>query len=254
MRYNPLNLGECIEKTGILTNRIIVKALQSDRGDIIRAMNVADLKMMKKSVTCAVSNKLAVEAQLAHEYECVKYVRELDGIASDPTAEFKPRSDVEIEEEVTAYFEINGKLQYREVAVDSSITLPEVDKSIKWVTRQIKMGKRGMRYNPYSLADRLEKAEILANDEIIDALLGDQGDSIRPLDHDDLKQLRKEIFSIYYHELYAEAADNFDQACEDYVPERDGIENDPRKNFRPKTEFEIDQEIKAYFEELDTFL
>jgi hypothetical protein len=26
----------------------------------------------------------------------------------------------------------------------------------------------------------------------------------------------------------------------------------PRKNFRPKTEFEIDQEIKAYFEEQGT--
>ena len=109
-----------------------------------------------------------------------------------------------------------------------------------------------MRYNPYRLADRLEKAEILTNDVIMAALLDGQsedGDFIRETSHADLKQLWKDIFSFHYHELYAEAADNFDQACEDYVPERDGIEYDPRKTFRPKTEFEIDQEINAYFKE-----
>ena len=112
-----------------------------------------------------------------------------------------------------------------------------------------------MRYNPYRLADRLEKAEILTNDVIMAALLDEQsedGDFIRETSHADLKQLWKDIFSFHYHELYAEAEDGFEKACEDYVPERDGIANDPRKNFEPKTEFEIDQEIKAYFEEQGT--
>ena len=119
MHYNRLSSIERIEKSISLANRIIVKSLQSNRGDIIRVMNVADLKMMKASVICAAYNKLAVEEQLAYEYECEKYVLERDGIASDLTAEFKPRSDVEIEEAVTAYFEINGKLQYREVKYKS---------------------------------------------------------------------------------------------------------------------------------------
>ena len=112
-----------------------------------------------------------------------------------------------------------------------------------------------MRYNPYRLADRLEKAGILTNEDIIDALLDAEswgGDDIREMNYAEFKRMRKDIFSFYYHELYAEAADNFDQACEDYVPERDGIANDPRKNFKPKTKFEIDQEIKAYFEEQGT--
>ena len=109
-----------------------------------------------------------------------------------------------------------------------------------------------MRYNPYRLADRLEKAGILTNEYIIDALLREHGDDIREMNYAEFKQMREDIFSFHYHELYAEAADNFEQACEDYVPERDGIANDPRKNFRPKTEFEIDQEIKAYFEEQGT--
>ena len=106
-----------------------------------------------------------------------------------------------------------------------------------------------MRYNPYSLADRLEKADILTNEEIMDALLDERGDVIREMSHADLKRWRKDLCAGFYHELYAEAADNFEQACKDYVPERDGIENDPRKNFKPKTVFEIEQEIKAYFKE-----
>ena len=63
---------------------------------------------------------------------------------------------------------------------------------------------------------------------------------------------RKGAFSHYYRELVAEAEAGFEQACKDYVPERDGIENDPRKNFKSKTEVEIDQALNAYFEEHGT--
>ena len=107
MQYNPLSRIDLIGRSNILTNRIIVKALQSNRGYKIRGMNEADLKGMVESVFNAVYNQLAVESQRAYECKC------------DKSAEFKPRSDVEIEKDVTAYFEINGKLQhlqYREVA------------------------------------------------------------------------------------------------------------------------------------------
>ena len=112
-----------------------------------------------------------------------------------------------------------------------------------------------MRYNPFSVADRLEKADILTNNAIMDALLDDQrddGDFIRETSYAEFKQFWKDVFSLHYHGLYVQAEDGFEKACEDYVPERDGIENDPRKSFRLKTEFEIDQEIKAYFEEQGT--
>ena len=237
MHYNPLSHIEIIGRTNILTNRIIVKALQSDRGDIIRVMNDADLKMMVESVINAVCNKLTVEAQRVYEDTC------------DPTAGFKLISDVEIEKEVTAYFEIDGKLQYREVKFESFIDLPGVDKSVNWLTQQMKMGELGMLYNPYSLADRLEKAGILTDAEIMKALQDERGDVIREMSHAHLKRWRKGLCAGFYHELYAEAADNFEQACKDYIPERDGIENDPRKNFKPKTVLEIEQEFKAYFKE-----
>ena len=255
MHYNALRQLARIEKSNLLANSIIVKALESDRGDIIRAMNVADLKMMKESVTCAVSNKLAVDAQLAHEYECVKYARELDGIASDPTAEFKPRSDVEIEKEVSAFFEIDGKLHYRDVKLESISTLLGFDKFVKCATQQMKNGERGMRYNPYRLADRLERADILTNIDIMFALRderGESGDVIRAMSYAEFKRRRKDIFSFYYRTLYANAAHNFEQACDEYDAERDGIENDPRKTFRPKNDFEIDQDLRAYFEEQRT--
>jgi hypothetical protein len=116
MQFNPLSRIDLIGRSNILTNRIIVKALQSNRGYKIRGMNESDLKKMVESIFNAVYNQLAVEAQLAYDFNFDKYVLERDGIASDLTAEFKPRSDVEIEKEVTAYFEINGKLQYREVS------------------------------------------------------------------------------------------------------------------------------------------
>jgi hypothetical protein len=150
---------------------------------------------------------------------------------------------------VSAFFEIDGKLQYREVKIESLNALPRVDKSGKWLTQQMKWGVHGMQYNPYSLADRLEKAGILTDIEIMKALQDERGDTIRAMSYADLKRDREVIFSIYYHTLYTEAANNFEQACEDYVPERDGIEYDPRKTFKPKNVFEINQEIKAYFEE-----
>ena len=109
-----------------------------------------------------------------------------------------------------------------------------------------------MRYDLYSVADRLEKADILTNEAILKALQCELGDFIRAMSHVEFKQLRKDIFAGFYHNLAAKAEDGFEQACADYVPERDGIENDPRKKFKPKTVFEIDQEIKAYFEEQGT--
>ena len=249
MHYKPLSTVDRIEKASLLTNKIIVKALKSNRGDSIRAMNDVDLKMMLATVFYVVYNKLEAEAQRAYDYKFDKCVIEWVCGIIDESAEFKPRSDVEIEEEVTAYFEIDGKLQYREVELESFIALPGVDKSVYWLTQQMKMGELGKLYNPYSLADRLEKAGILTDAEIMTALLDERSDVIREMSHSDLKYLWKGVFSLSYQELYTEAADNFEQACEKYVPEWDGIANDPRKNFKPKTKFEIDQEIKAYFKE-----
>ena len=94
MYFNPLSQSDRFEKAKILAKRIIVNALQSERGDIIRAMNVADLENMVESVVRAVYNKLTVKAQIAYGYK-IDYV---------------------IEEDVSAYFEINGKLQYREMS------------------------------------------------------------------------------------------------------------------------------------------
>ena len=248
MHYNALKQLDRVEKSNLLTNRIIVKALESDRGDIIRAMNVADLKKMVLSVFQAVHNILAEETRRASDYT-PPFVIEDGIVIVDTTARFKLIPDVEIEKEVTAYFEIGGKLKYRKVEFESFIVLPGIDKSIQWVTRQMKMGKRGMRYNPFSVADRLEKADILTNIEIMTRLQDERGDVIRESSYAEFKRFRRDVFSFYYNELYEEAADNFDQACEDYVPERDGIEYDPRKTFRPKNEFELAQELKAYFKE-----
>ena len=111
-----------------------------------------------------------------------------------------------------------------------------------------------MRYNPYSAADRLEEADILTNTDIMTALLderGERGDVIRAMSHAKFKRWRKDIFSFYYRALYQQAAYNFERAGDEYDAERDGIENDPCKTFRPKNEFEIDQELRAYFEEQD---
>ena len=119
MKYNPLSDTDRIEKSNLLANKIIVKSLQSNRGDIIRAMNVADLKKMVQSVTMAVYNKLAAEAQLAYDYKFDKYVIERVCGIIEESAEFKPRPDVEIEAEISAFFEIDGKLQYREVKLES---------------------------------------------------------------------------------------------------------------------------------------
>jgi hypothetical protein len=131
MHYNPLSPIDRIEKSHILTNRIIVKALQSERGDLIREMNDVDLKMMMASVFRAVYNKLAVEAQRAYEFNCDNYAKEQGHVVNDPTVKFglildigfeedvSVHFDIDIEEEVTAYFEIDGKLQYREVAIES---------------------------------------------------------------------------------------------------------------------------------------
>ena len=119
MNYNPVSSIDRIEKSNILANRIIVKSLQSNRGDIIRAMNVADLKKMVQSVTMAVYNKLAAEAQVAYDYKFDKYVIERVCGIIEESAEFKPRPDVEIEAEISAFFEIDGKLQYREVKLES---------------------------------------------------------------------------------------------------------------------------------------
>ena len=119
MQYEPLSATDRIEKTNILTNRIIVKALQSERGDSIRAMNTADLKKMIKSVTLAVHNKIAAEMQLAYDYKFDRYLIERVCGIIEESAEFKPRPDVEIEAEISAFFEIDGKLQYREVKLES---------------------------------------------------------------------------------------------------------------------------------------
>ena len=75
------------------------------------------------------------------------------------------------------------------------------------------------------------------------------------------------MFSSRYYSLYAEAADNFEDACaehdakKDYIDEHgysdedewfDPDDDDPRKYFKTKTKFEIYQEIEAYFEEHGT--
>ena len=255
MQYNPLSSIDRIEKTNILTNRIIVKALQSDRGDIIRAMNPADLKKMIQSVTLAVYNKIAAEAQLAYDYNFDKFLSERDCVITDKIAEFKLIPDAEIEEEVTAYFETKGKLQYREVICESFVVFPGIDESLEYVMQQMKMGVHGMRYNPYSVEDRLERADSLTNLGIIDTWRCEKsapGDFIRALSYAEFKQFRKDVFTVHYHRLAAEAKEEFEQACKDYVPERDGIEKDPRKKFKPRTKLEIDQEINAYFEEQGT--
>lgn len=115
MDYNPLSTIDRIEKANMLTDRIIVKALQSDRGDIIRAMSIADLKLMRESVFRAVCNKLAVDMQRAYDFNSFNQGQ----AAVDPTAKFEPMPDVKIEEDVSAFFEIDGKLQYRKVAIES---------------------------------------------------------------------------------------------------------------------------------------
>ena len=240
MQFNPLSHIEIIGRTNILTNRIIVKALQSNRGDRIRATTDVGLKMMVESVINAVCNKLTVEAQRASEY---KY---------DSPAGFKPRPDVEIEEEVTAFFEIDGKLQYREVKLEAISSLPGFDKTVESLKRPMKRGSRVMQYEPVSVADRLEKADILTNNAIMVAWQCEDGAAIRELSPADFKELWKGVFSLYYQELVAEAEASFKQACKDFVPGRDGIENDPRKKFKPKTEFEIVQALNAYFEEHGT--
>ena len=230
MHYDPLSPTARIEKANILAERIIVNALQSERGDIIRAMNAAGLEKMINAVFHAVQNKLTVKAWIEYGYK-------LDSV---------------IEEEVGAFFEIDGKLQYLEVMGESFIDFPGIGECIKPVIQQFEMGVRDMRCDLYSLADRLEIAGILTNDEIIDALRGEQGDAIRAMNYAKFKRMWKLVFSLYYHDLAKEAAADFEQACTDYDAERDGIENDPRKKFKPKTKLEIDQEIKAYFEEQGT--
>ena len=93
MEFESLSGIDRVEKANILANRIIVNALQSERGDIIRAMNVSDLEKMINAVFHAVDNKLTVKAWIEYGYKL----------------------DYVIEEEVGAFFEIDGKLQYREV-------------------------------------------------------------------------------------------------------------------------------------------
>ena len=247
--YNPLRQIDRFEKSNRLTNRIIVKALQSNRGDIIRAMNDANLQKMIESVFNAVHNILAVETRRAYEYNCDKYGKEEGYVINDPAAGFKLIPDVEIEKEVTAYFETNGKLRRRKVKVEPFIVLQGIDESLECLMQKMEMGVRGMRYNPYNLADQLEKADILANEEIMAMLKNGLGDVIRANSYAELKQMWKEIFSFRYHVIVASSEAAFEQSCKDYVPELHGIENDPRKDFKIRTEFEIEQEINAYFEE-----
>ena len=160
MHCNLLRQLDRAEKTIFLTNRIIVKALESDRGDIIRAMNVSVLQKMVKSVFNAVHNIIAEEARRASNFETLYAM--VDGhLVIDHASRLKLMSDVEIEEEVTALFEINGKLQYREVVGESFVVFPGIDESLEYVMQQIKMGVHGMRYNPYSVEDRLERADTL---------------------------------------------------------------------------------------------
>ena len=201
MQYEPLSHTSRVEKAIVLTNRIIVKALQSDRGDSIRVMNVADLKNMLKSVFNGVYNKLAVDAQRAYDCAVDKYELDQDCIVVVQDENFKPRPDVEIEEEVSAFFEIDGKLQYREVVVESLSTLPGFDKSAKSLKRPMELGSHVMQCEPLSVADRLEKADILTNNAIIDALQGEQGDVIRAMSYAEFKQFRKDAHSVFYRDL-----------------------------------------------------
>ena len=113
MHYNPSSPVDRIEKSRILANRIMVKALQSERGDLIRVMNDLDLTKMMESVARAVHSILAKEAQRAYDFKIDNYAIEQGHVKVDTTAKFELMSDVEIEEEVSAYFEIDGKLQYR---------------------------------------------------------------------------------------------------------------------------------------------
>ena len=248
MHYNALSQTVRFEKTKILADRIIANALQSERGDVIRAMNASDLEKMIQSVNRAVHNILAEETRRGYDYT-PPFVIEDGHVIVDTTARFEPRPDVEIEEEVTAYFEIDGKLQCREVETESFITLPGIDESVEGLMLLMKIGGVGMQYDPFSVSDRLERADSLTNNAIMNTLQREEGVDIRAMSYAEYKLMRKDVFSGFYHELAAEAEEEFEQACEDYVPEWDGIENDPRKKFKPKTKFEIDQEIKAYFKE-----
>ena len=248
MHYNPLSQLDRIEKTTFMTNRIIVNALQSERGDSIRAMDDEDFKNMLATVFCAVHNILAEEARCAANFEFT-YGKGKGHLIFGTTVVFMPRYDVVIEEEVSDFFETKGKLRYRKVISEPFIVFPGIDESLEQVTQQMEMGVRGMQYDPYSLEDRLERADILTNSVIMNTLQRKDGVDIRAMSYAEFKRARKDVFTEYYHALVAEAADNFEQACKDYVPERDGIENDPRTKFKPKTEFEIDQELNAYFEE-----
>ena len=116
MTYNPLSQADRIERTNLLAYRIIDKALQSERGDIILAMNDADLEKMEESVARAVRNIIEAEAQRVSDYKWTCVIKE-GRVIIDPTEGFKLLTDAEIEEAVTAYFEIDGKLQYRKVTV-----------------------------------------------------------------------------------------------------------------------------------------
>ena len=49
MQYKPLNQMARFEKTKILSNKIIVKALKSDRGYLVRAMNAQLIALTKNS-------------------------------------------------------------------------------------------------------------------------------------------------------------------------------------------------------------
>ena len=201
MKYDPLNHASRVEKAINLTNKIIVKSLLSDRGDNIRVMNVADLKNMLKSVFNGVYNELAVDAQRAYDCNFDKFVIWAICDIIDDSSEFKPRLDVEIEEAVSAFFEIDGKLQYREVVVESLSTLPGFDKSAKSLKRPMELGSHVMQYEPVSVADRLEKADILTNNAIIDALQSEQGDVIRAMSYAEFKQFRKDAHSVFYRDL-----------------------------------------------------
>lgn len=106
-----------------------------------------------------------------------------------------------------------------------------------------------VRYVPFSLADCLEKADTLTNAAIMSVLQDRQADvDIRGLSHAEFKELWKDLFTVFYKKIAEEATEALKQACKDYIPERDGIENNPLKNFKPMNEFEMHQEIKAYFE------
>ena len=58
-----------------------------------------------------------------------------------------------------------------------------------------------MRYNSFSVSDRLERADILTNGSIIAVLQSEQGDAIRAMSHAEFKQFRKDAYSVFYHEL-----------------------------------------------------